>query len=229
MQKSKQQDGEKFGIKIEVSGARTTAYYGKMAKVAKILLSIDNHLIWYLPFKTKLDHLIHEDSGDDILYIDEKIDVDGENGDQIKAYLREGKDLILSSLHSLINRSEFDILVQNLTSLVNNMLRSISSNLTLDGIANVSLSQIDLIRLLNELWLYYSKVAGSSVSLSLQCKKGNIKVSFAEEPPFADWLDPIDDNDVQPGYFTIVTPDFGGEKNWKACLHNVELNRCAVI
>ena len=220
MKECRKKIGEKFGVQIETPGRKTTAYYGLMAKVAKFLLDIDVFLLTYLSIKVKLHHLVHQDSLADFLFLDEETGVEGDAGGQIKAYLRDGKELILSSLHSVSERAGFDVLMQDLTALMNKTDRAISESLTLEGIACITIAEIDLIRLLHELWNFFAGTSGRSIKMSVASLADAPRVLFAAEPPFSQWLEPIGDDQPKTGFFTLVSSNFEDPRKWRARLMN---------
>jgi hypothetical protein len=217
MDKTLQQVGELFGLEVLLSESRTTSYFAQMAKLSKVLLAMDAYLVSYLPIKVKPVHYLGDYNNDDVLYVDVSVGVDGNTGHVIKNYLRQGKELILASLASVSDRPCFDRLVQELTTLIDKAEKDISTNLSLDGIPARTISEIDLIRLLKNIWSFFCGL-NSSAQICVVGLASKPKVFFAAEPPFAVWTESDVDDGTFTAWFRLRTVHFEGRKDWKAYL-----------
>lgn len=215
MKNDLEQKGDKFGVEVDYDGPRTTALLGYMYKLSNLFGLIDKYLLSFLPLKLKSKHVIHEDTIDDCLYIDEDIGMSGETGAQVKDYLRKGKELILSNLDKVSTLEGFDALHQEMTALVNDAVMAVSENLSFDGFACISLDRDDLVRLLDDGWKFFDG-PGKSYRLNVVSLESHPQVRFVAEPPFADWIS--DESDVTPrnGRFRLVRSDFDQPSKWTA-------------
>ncbi|MFZ4859126.1 MAG: hypothetical protein ACOYL3_22340 [Desulfuromonadaceae bacterium] len=214
-----EQVGDRFGIKVVIKGEKTTAYFKQMSIIASILIILDSFLVTFLPLKVKFTHLRHEDSVDDQLYIDVETGITGEIGELILIYLRSGKELILSRLPMVSKRQGFDLLIQDLTELVNLTCRNMAILLSSDE-NSTHIKEVDLIRLLDEIWRCFEKT-GRSVKSSLVSIEGAPEVYFSERPPFEEWLGSIDDDVIHTWRFKLIRINFEKEMRWQALMVNI--------
>lgn len=197
------QVGEKFAIQVVMPGENTTKYFNKMGKIAMLLLIIDRHQISFLSQKIKVDHLMKIDIVNNLLTIDESTKMEGSAGDRFKAYLRAGKELILTSLCRISDRPGFDTLMAELMALTTETYQSLPENLPLNF---TSLKEIDLIRLLDDMWSYFSG-PGRNFKISVASLENSPQAAFQAEPPLREWA-PLEYSADFPGTYKLVATNF---------------------
>jgi hypothetical protein len=218
------QVGDRTTFNITLPGEMTTKYFEFMAKFAKLLLAVDIYLVSCLSLKKiNICHLLHPDSNRDMLCIEERTNLQEAAGDQVRGYLRRGKELIMSSLESVSDRDGFDELLSELTLLAYETNKLLAKSLSIFESPTSTLAEIDLIRLLDELWLY-CKGAGRKASISINSLNGNPRVGFKSEPPLLQWVTRIDDP-ITPGLFTLVAANFEDPRKWRARMFHGESGR----
>jgi len=216
-----QVDG-KFGLEISPIGPKMSDYFGHLGKIADLLTEIDRFLLSYLmPLKFRLKHYLFDGRNANQFFIQEEVGLGGDAEDLATNYLRRGKELILSKLDGVSQRDGFDVLLHELTPLINMTKQKIEDSLTFEGFSCITIDELELIRLLNKLWDFFNGPGGSLEVkvLNEPCQR----VFFSSEPQFNNW---IDDEKRGEGtaWFRIVVANFE-KRDWKARLLPVKDKR----
>ena len=221
------QVGNNFAADIKAIGVKTTAYYRFVAMFVAVLHIIDVYMLSLLPLeKPKLIHLINDDTTGSTIVLTETINVE-EVDEEIHAYLRQGKEMILSRLQNLADYGNFCILWQEITAHANKTESIISAKLTHMDFPILTISDIDLMRTLHDVWSIYNKCR-ASVDITLASVKGNPQVIFGAEPPFENWITTID-QEVLTGFFRLVSTNFEDNKKWRARIINSSETRPVLV
>jgi len=165
-----------------------------------------------------LHHSLHEDSIDDLIFIEEGVGIDGDNGSLVKTYLRSGKELILSGIEACSDKNGIDELIGDLTALVCDTEKALSENMQLEGIGATSILEIELLRLIHKIWKFYDG-DGKHMPITILSLKDKPKAYFDKKPAFNDWVKD-QDSDTYSAWFRLSKVDFDKGENWKAYLIN---------
>lgn len=210
-----------FSLRVGDDGRKNTNFFGMMAKVAGILIVIDKHLLAMAKgLRRKFVHVLHSDIFSNIIKIEEVTAYEGDNNATLRLFMKEGKELILSSLMALETTSELDKLQNNLSALFYKTQERFTSNGHLEfTLEHSRINKEYLARLLWCLWLFIDRNRSLSNTIYVESLPGPPKVTFIHMPPLVEWLPPINVESGE-GLFVITHANFQDRRKWKAILIN---------
>lgn len=218
---------EYFCFSIDLDGRKTSRYFSVLVKVSSLLILIDRYLLSNFKLKQQVSHFLLDDAITSQITIQEETVYDGEGGAILQRFLKNGKELILSSFQDIETTSDLDDLLRKLSELVYQAQESLSSQNFVDVLSCSNLDKIGLARIINNYWLYFS-LSGSATPLKLESIAGSPKVSFKQKPPLCEWLTTLVEQ-TQVGRLELRHVDFGDNKKWKAVLYDYLHDRLMIV